>query len=160
MMVGTLARRGSLRAATEVADCLNEAVSHGIPGISVAIATGEGLLWTGTPGVARFGRSEPVRPEMLFGIGSITKTFVAVVILQLVQEGRLCLDATAASILGVAVKDIANADRATISHLLNHSSGIPSWEHDPAWIREGRGDLLEIKRLWGKEDTLRYITGR
>ncbi len=84
---------------------------------------------------------------MLFGVGSITKTFAAVVILQLVEEGRLDLHATAASLLGVAVAGIPNADQATIAQLLNHTGGVPSWEDDPAWIHEGRGDRLDPGRI-------------
>lgn len=94
---------------------------------------------------------------MLFGIGSITKTFVAVVTLQLAEEGRLDLNATAANLLGTAVRGIPNVDKATIAQLLNHTGGVPSWEDDPAWIRDGRGDQLDVKRSWAKTVTLSYI---
>ena len=111
-------------AASELKALLDEAVASGIPGISAAVATGA-----------------PVRPEMLFGIGSITKTFVTVVILQLTEEGRLDLNATAASLLGAAVDGIPNAEKATLAQLLNHTGGVRSWEDDPAWIHEGRGEV-------------------
>lgn len=136
---------------------LDAALADGVPGISVAIATTEGILWTKTAGYADLSAKTPVRSDHLFGIGSITKTFVAVVILQLVEEGRISLDQTPASIVGDAVKGVANADRATLAHLLNHTSGIPSWEDDPTWIREGRGAALDVNRRWGKRDTLPYI---
>lgn len=129
------------------------------PGISAAVATHEGVIWRGTAGKANLDSGEPVRPDMLFGIGSITKTFVAVVILQLVEEGKLSLQDTAAGILGDAVQGVANADKATIAQLLNHTSGVPTWEFDPAWIRDGRGDRLDPARIWGKADTLPYIQG-
>lgn len=54
------------------------------------------MVWTGVAGMADVQAGTPVRPDMLFGVGSITKTFAAVVILQLVEEGRLDLHATAA----------------------------------------------------------------
>jgi D-alanyl-D-alanine carboxypeptidase len=101
----------------------------------------------------------PVQADMLFGIGSITKTFVAVVILQLAEEGRLDLNATVGSLLGTAVEDIPNAQRATVAQLLNHTGGIPSWEDDPDWIRDGRGATLDVDHLWGKTETLDYIVG-
>jgi D-alanyl-D-alanine carboxypeptidase len=82
-----------------------------------------------------------------------------VVILQLAEEGRLSLDSTAASYLGPAVAGIPNADRATLTQLLNHTGGVPSWEDDPVWIREGRGDRLDPARTWEKSATLRYIKG-
>lgn len=146
-------------AATELAELLDEAVSKGVPGISAAVATRDGVVWRGVAGKADLQSGEPVRPEQLFGVGSITKTFVAVVILQLVEEGRLDLNATAASILGAAVNGVPNADQATIAQLLNHTGGVPSWEDDPTWIREGRGEALNVSRIWGKPDTLPYIKG-
>ena len=137
---------------------LNEFASRGIPGITAAVGTRRGLLWTGASGFANLETREPMHSEMLLGIGSITKTFVATVILQLVEEDRVRIDQTAADILGPSVSAIANAGRANIGQLLNHTSGIPSWEDDPQWIRAGRGDQLDASRVWGKRETLDYIT--
>lgn len=147
------------RSQSELQILLEEATAKGIPGISAAVATREGVVWTGVAGKADLQTGAPVRPDMLFGIGSITKTFVMVVILQLAEEGRLDLSATAASLLGAVVEDIPNADKATIAQLLNHTGGVPSWEDDPAWIRDGRGATLDVSRIWAKTDTLRYIKG-
>ena len=83
-------------------------------------------MWSGTAGYANVEMRELVRPDTLFGIGSITKTFVAVVVLQLVEEKRLHLEDTPARVLGCAVDGIANADKADLAQLLNHTSGIPS----------------------------------
>jgi D-alanyl-D-alanine carboxypeptidase len=138
---------------------LDDGVSLGIPGISAAVATRDGVVWMGTAGAANVQTGEPVRADMLFGIGSITKTFLAVVTLQLVEEERVHFDDTAASVLGDVVWGIANAEHATIAQLLNHTSGVPSWEDDPNWIRDGRGALLDVDRMWGKSDTLAYIKG-
>jgi D-alanyl-D-alanine carboxypeptidase len=66
---------------------------------------------------------------------------------------------TPAQLLGQRVAGIPNADTATIDHLLSHTSGIPSWEDDPSWIRDGRGEALDVLRIWGKEDALAYIRG-
>jgi D-alanyl-D-alanine carboxypeptidase len=148
-----------LSARSELQILLERAISKGVPGISAAVATRDGVVWTGVAGKADLQTGAPVRPDMLFGIGSITKTFVAVVILQLAEEGRLDLNATAARLLGTAVEGIPNADKATIAQLLNHTAGVPSWEDDPAWIRDGRGATLDVSRTWGKTDTLRYIKG-
>jgi D-alanyl-D-alanine carboxypeptidase len=96
-------------------------------------------------------------PGYLYGVGSITKMFVACVVEQLVDEGRLALDATAGELLGAAVvARIPNADRATVRQLLEHTSGVPSWEFDPVWIRKGRGADLDA-HSWGKAETLDYL---
>jgi D-alanyl-D-alanine carboxypeptidase len=138
---------------------LDAALAKGIPGISAAVATSRGVVWAGTAGVADVQSGEPLRADMLLGIGSITKTFVAVVILQMVEEGRLRLTDTAAAILGSVVKGVPNADQATVQQLLNHTGGVTSWEDDPVWIREGRGASLTVERVWGKEDPLAYVKG-
>ncbi len=129
---------------------LDGGVAEGIPGLSAAVATSDGLVWTGVAGSADLETGVPVSPDMLFGIGSITKTFVAVVILQLVEEGLLDLNATSAGLLGSAVDGIPNADEATVAQLLNHTGGVPSWEDDPVWISDGRGATLDVSRIWGK----------
>lgn len=138
---------------------IDAAVAGGIPGISVAVVGRDGVVSLASAGQADVVSRVPVRSDMLFGIGSITKTFVAVVILQLAEEGRVALDATAPSVLGAAVQGIPNADVATIAQLLNHTGGVPSWEDDPAWIRDGRGAALDVNRVWGKADTLAYVAG-
>jgi D-alanyl-D-alanine carboxypeptidase len=145
--------------ASELQSLLEEGVAKGIPGIAAAVATSEGVVWSGVAGMADLESGTPVRPDMLFGIGSITKTFVAVVTLQLAEEGRLDLGATAGSLLGPAVDGIPNADRATVAQLLNHTGGVPSWEDDPEWISDGRGATLDVDRIWGKTETLPYIEG-
>lgn len=148
-----------VEAASELQSLLDGGVAMGIPGIAGAVATSEGLAWSGVAGMADLQAGTPVRSDMLFGIGSITKTFVAVVTLQLAEEGRLDLGATAASLLGSAVEGIPNADKATIAQLLNHTGGVPSWEDDPVWISDGRGATLDASRIWGKTETLPYIKG-
>lgn len=137
---------------------LDNAVREGIPGISAAVANKDGIIWTGVAGKAHITQNILVKEDHLFPIGSITKTFVTVIILQLVEEGRLSLDQTAQEILDDdIIGKVPGADRATIAQLLNHTSGIPSWEDDPLWIKKGRGEKLDVKRLWKSTDTLPYI---
>lgn len=150
----------TLSAAFELQTLLDKMVAAGAPGVSAAMATRRGVVWTGVAGMANLLTGERMRYDSLLGIGSITKTFIAVVILQLVEEGHLCLDSTAESILGwEVIEGIANAETATIAQLLNHTSGIRSWENDPKWIMEGRGALLDVSKLWGRRDPLAYIKG-
>lgn len=137
---------------------LQQAVDAGTPGLSAAIGNSSGVIWTGVAGFADVSATRPVDEAHLFGIGSITKIFIATVILQLVEEGRLRLDDTPAALLGRdAVRGIANSGRATVADLLAHKSGIASWEDDPRWIRAGRGAATNPAHIWGKTEALDYI---
>lgn len=137
---------------------LQRAVDAGTPGLSAAIATKRGVVWTGVAGLADVQSGRPVDEATIFGIGSITKLFVTVVILQLVQEKRLSLDATLLALLGQgAMRGIANAATATVGQLLAHTAGVPSWEDDPAWIHKGRGDGLDPAHHWSKTEALDFI---
>lgn len=139
---------------------LSKSLSKGLPGISAAIGTRQGVIWTAAVGYSDLESRSLAHPGYLYGIGSITKMFVACVIEQLVDEGRLKLDATPQQILGDAVVGgIPNADRATIRQLLNHTSGIPTWEFDSEWIRRARGVDIALEHIWAKAETLEYIRG-
>jgi D-alanyl-D-alanine carboxypeptidase len=135
-------------------------MASGIPGISAAIGVGNEVVWTGTAGFSDLLGEVPVQVDDRFGVGSITKTIVARVILQLVDEGLLDLDRTPADYLDhPLVGRTPNTASATLRQLLNHQSGIPTWEFQKDWIRKGRGDQMELGRVWGKTETLEYSTG-
>jgi D-alanyl-D-alanine carboxypeptidase len=78
-------------------------------------------VWRGTSGVSELGKTRTVPVHARFRAGSITKTFVATVVLQLVDEGRLRLDDTVEKWLpGVVPGD----GRITVRQLLGHTSGL------------------------------------
>ncbi len=153
------AEKPAVVTSTDLVCALESAVNAGPPGVSAALATSESVIWSGAAGHADLRLLVPATPDHLFGIGSITKTFIAVVTLQLVEEGKLALTDTPADILGSQVEAVANSGQAEISHLLNHTSGIPSWEDDPRWIREGRGAALETAKKWSKTEALAFVAG-
>ena len=139
-------------------NALVQGIAMGIPGLSVAIGMGDKLAWMGAAGYSDLLRRTPVSIDDRFGVGSITKTFVARVILQLAEEGRLDLNRTAADYLDLEIlRDVPNADKATLRQLLNHQSGIPTWEFQKEWIRQGRGDQMRLEKVWGKTEPLEYI---
>ena len=149
---------GALRAERTLRTELAKGLAKGMPSISVAIATRQGVIWSDALGYADLYRRRRARTDYLYGIGSITKMFVACVIEELVDEGRLNIDATGRELLGEdIVANIPNADRATVRQMLDHTSGVPSWEFDPEWIRHGRGAAMEIDHRWGKTEALDYL---
>jgi CubicO group peptidase (beta-lactamase class C family) len=79
--------------------------------------------WNGASGVADVRTERPVNPRMSHRVGSISKTFTAVAILQQVQRGRVDLDSPVARYLPGLIPD-ARGQRVTVRMLLNHTSGI------------------------------------
>jgi D-alanyl-D-alanine carboxypeptidase len=92
-----------------------------VPGIQAFVLTPDGKTWSGTSGTIDLARQKLVQRDDIFRIGSVTKTFTAVIILKLIEEGRLSLDDPIAKWF----PDFPNAEAITIHHLLNHTSGIP-----------------------------------
>ena len=99
---------------------LDDVVAAGAVGALAEVRDQHGV-WRGVSGVAELGTTRPVPVLGRFRVGSITKTFVATVVLQLVGEGRLRLDDPVETWLPGAVPD---GHRITVRQLLNHTSGI------------------------------------
>lgn len=98
----------------------------GIPGAVIGVwLPGEGA-WTRAIGDADIKTRREVKPADNFRIGSITKTFTATVILQLVDEGKIGLDDT----LDKYVPDVPNAGDITIRELCNMTSGLFDYTGD------------------------------
>jgi D-alanyl-D-alanine carboxypeptidase len=85
--------------------------------------------WTGVAGFGRTTPATPMRPNDRFRAGSIVKPFVSVVVLQLVEQGKLSLDARLPDVLpaNIAGRFADEAD-ITVRMLLGHRSGIPEWD--------------------------------
>jgi D-alanyl-D-alanine carboxypeptidase len=85
--------------------------------------------WTGVAGLGRVAPKVPMRPGDRFRAGSIMKPFVSVVVLQLVERGRLSLDARLPDVLPAhVVGRFPTAPDITVRMLLSHRSGIPEWD--------------------------------
>lgn len=115
-------------------------VSSEIAGAMLAIdVPGQGTM-TFVSGVSDLEAGTPLTPQDRFRIGSITKTFVTAVVLQLVQEGLLTLDDP----LSAYVPDLPNAENITIRHLLSHRSGIFDFEFIPGLVEKALQDPAKV----------------
>jgi D-alanyl-D-alanine carboxypeptidase len=156
--MGESTRSSRAEVTAQLQSILDSSIAAGVPALSASICTSTLTIWSSAAGFSDLSTQTPIIDTHLFGIGSITKVFVAVVILQLIDEKLLKLSDTISSILPEEViHGIGNAGSATISGLLSHSAGVESWEDDPKWIIEGRGKELDPEKKWGKTDTLEYI---
>ncbi|RPJ52017.1 MAG: class A beta-lactamase-related serine hydrolase, partial [Methanobacteriota archaeon] len=94
-----------------------------LPGLAVAIVQGDEIIFAKGYGEAVPG--EPVTSQTQFYIGSVTKGFTALAIMQLVEQGKLELDAPVQKYLPwFKVADPAASGKITVRHLLNHTSGL------------------------------------
>jgi len=117
---------------------LDRVVAAGVPGAVLLARDGDRTvrLASGDSIVAGHVRA---RPGDRFRIGSVTKTFVATVILQLVGEGKLKLDDTVEQLLPGKVRGGANI---TVRQLLHQTTGLPDYLSDPRVFRPYlKGDL-------------------
>jgi D-alanyl-D-alanine carboxypeptidase len=133
---GGLLRSGTARAASAGADPSAAALrlldqfiagysdAMNAPGMTLAIANGERLLRAAAYGFVDPAARIPVTTDQLFEIGSITKSFAALVILQLREERKLQLHAPILDYLPWLSMESPFGD-ITIHHLLTHSSGMP-----------------------------------
>jgi D-alanyl-D-alanine carboxypeptidase len=118
-----------------VEDDLDRMVAAGLPGAFVYVEDRDGSSGFFTAGWADAATRERMTPRHHYRVGSTTKTFTAVVALQLVGEGRLRLEDTMAERLPALA--IPNADRLTVEHLLRMRSGLFDFEDHPSLL----GDL-------------------
>ena len=95
----------------------------GAPGMTLALADRKGLLRTSQYGFADVKAGLKVQPETLFEIGSISKSFVAIAILQLAEEGKLDLNKPVKDYLPWLKVESTYAPFTT-HHLLSHTSGL------------------------------------
>ncbi|WP_181449552.1 serine hydrolase domain-containing protein [Streptomyces cyaneus] len=109
---------------------IEAAVDAGVPGVTATAKDGRGE-WSATEGVGDLKSGKPRSAQDRYRVGSITKTFVATVLLQLEAEGRLSLDDTVEEWLpGVVRGNGHDGSRITLRQLLNHTSGIFNYTAD------------------------------
>ena len=101
----------------------NQMERHRLPGLAVAITRGEEIVFVRGYGEARDG--EPINGQTQFRIASLSKSFTALAVLQLVEAGKMELDAPVTRYLPEFVLSSSSvSERITVRQLLNHTSGL------------------------------------
>ena len=96
---------------------------HRLPGLAVAITRGDEIVLVRGYGEARDG--EPINGQTQFRIASLSKSFTALAVLQLVEAGKMELDAPVTRYLPEFVLSSSSvSERITVRQLLNHTSGL------------------------------------
>ena len=137
--------------AAELQHVLDDTVADGtIPGAVLAVNIAGHETWLGAAGIANRSDGRPMEPGMNVRIASLSKMFTAVVVLQLVQEGKIGLDQTIDTWMGALVPD---GNRITVRHLLSHTSGLYDYLED----RRLRDQVYQgLNRTWTPEELVGY----
>jgi CubicO group peptidase (beta-lactamase class C family) len=128
------------------------AAAHEVPGASLAVLHQDQTI-TATTGVVNVDTGVEVTPDAVFSIGSITKVYVATVVMRLAEAGLVDLDRPlAATLPGFRVADAETTERVAPRHLLSHTSGIAG----DNFADTGRGDealerFVEVCRDLGQD---------
>jgi D-alanyl-D-alanine carboxypeptidase len=126
---------------------------QGVPGAAAAVVV-RGCVWVGSSGVADLRTRDPVRAETLFAIGSVTKPFVAALVLELAEEGKLGLDDR----LSRWVPEFPGSGGITLRQLLNHTAGTADYVSDGRFLAAERRRGLAAR--WTPQQLLRYVPER
>ena len=114
------------RLRTELEPQINDAISKGrLPGFAIGVVKDGKLIYAKGFGVAKLGGNTQLTSRSLFHMASVTKTFVATAIMQLVEQGKIDLDAPVTKYLPYFKLDDARYRDITIRQMLSHTSGIP-----------------------------------
>lgn len=117
---------------------LSEQFKPGETGCAALVAKNGQVIYRKAYGMADLELNVPMRPEMVFRIGSITKQFTAIAILQLMEQGKLSLDDDITKF----IPDYpTQAYHISIEHLLTHTSGIKSYTNVPDYMKNIRADM-------------------
>lgn len=122
---------------------------------SVLVAEKGEVIYRKGFGFADFEWKIPNAPDTKFRIGSITKSFTAALVLQLIERGKLKLEDGVTAYLPDFPK--AKFGKITIHHLLAHSSGLPDYNNIPDFFRAVQSGLLsgpEILRRISEHELL------
>ena len=126
-------RKQKLAAAFPEIEKLFNTFAERMPGAVMGIIVDGELVWVKAAGIREATNKAPVTPETVFRIASMTKSFTAVAILKLRDEGKLSLDDPVTRYVP-ALADLpyptSDSPAITIRHLLTHSEGFPE---DNAW---------------------------
>ncbi|MEU9144929.1 serine hydrolase domain-containing protein [Streptomyces sp. NPDC048349] len=104
--------------------------TDGLPAALASVQDRDGRTRTYTAGAGDLATGSKVPEDGQVRIGSTTKTFTAVVVLQLAAEGKIDLDTSVDTYLpGVVRGEDIDGSRITVRRLLQHTSGLPEYEH-------------------------------
>ncbi|MEJ2622530.1 MAG: serine hydrolase [Candidatus Thiodiazotropha sp.] len=140
-----------------IQDALEEAVSKGLPAVSVRIK-GRNIDFSGSAGVVDLSTMQEATEEHRFYVASVGKTFTAATMVQMAADGLINLDDTITRWLSEEITSrIPFSDQMTIRMLLNHTTGLFDFQNDS---EDWDNDFFYISgptRHWQQTDALDFF---
>jgi len=128
---------------------------NGLPGATLAVFTEAEGWWAGAQGYARLENKTPMENCHLQYIQSVSKTYLAVAILQLKEKGKIDFEAPITKYLPLQYsRYIKNAESLTVRMLLNQTSGVPEYNSHPAFVSQV---LMNPEKYFTANDCLKSI---
>jgi CubicO group peptidase (beta-lactamase class C family) len=135
----------------------------GVPGAGLALVTVDGTEWAGGIGWADRDGRVPVTADTHFRAGSVSKSFVAMALVQLYEDGKLDLDAKIADLLPDVVIDnpFGEAAAITVRHVLEHTAGFDDMHFNEVYVLSGGPDmsLFQVLRRFPAPRRVRWRPG-
>src|SRR5262249_32190795 len=116
---------------------VREELDKKVASFAVSVVKDGRLIMARGYGYADLENSVPATAETVYRLGSITKQFTSMAVMQLAEQGRLSLDDELTKFLPDYP---TQGNKVTIRHLLNHTSGIKSYTGLPGFFRTARQD--------------------
>ena len=126
-----------------------------LPSLGLAIVRDDDIVHRRGFGQRDLEAGLPATSETLYGIGSITKSFTCLAVMQLQEAGKLHVTDPVDTYLDFDIKPSGEPVR--IEHLMSHTSGIPALAYAEAVIRKGFGDQAEGVPIGNVQDMLTFM---
>ena len=130
----------------------------GVPGVAVAVVYADEVVYQRGFGVRELGKPEPVTPETVFQIASLSKSISSTLVAAVIGDGMTTWDATIGGIdPGFALSDPWISDQVTIQDMLCHRSGLPAYGGDPLVFTFGydRDECMQRLRYYPQASPFR-----
>jgi len=137
---------------------LDDMAASGIPGVMLTVHDSVNGFWSGSSGYADLASGVNMLPCQRTRVGSTVKTFTAVSVLLLQEEGKLSIDDPVTDYLSSSeLKGLQNADKCTIRQLLQHSSGMFNYIQN---LKFQTASLNDLPKVWTPGELLLYARGK
>jgi D-alanyl-D-alanine carboxypeptidase len=136
---------------------MKQYTTNALPGASVAVYSEAEGWWAGAGGYSNLEKKTPMNVCHLQYLQSVSKSYMAIEILQLKEQGKISLDEPMTKYLPARYsKYLKGAEKVTVRMLLNHTSGLPEYNHEAGFVSQV---ILHPLDNFSSEECLKGIAG-